>query len=71
MSAPIRKNELEALESMARAKTGTMPDEVIGQRLLALGMIEQSQRGWAVTKRGAMELQRRKALQRTPMAKPR
>ena len=63
---PIRKNELTALEGLGRGQTGGAIDEPAMARLLELGLIEQHSRGWRLTKRGAIDLQRRKALQRTP-----
>ncbi len=64
--APIRKHELIALEGLGRGQSGGTIEEDTLQRLRSLGLIEQSISGWRLTKRGAIDLQRRKSLGRAP-----
>lgn len=63
--SPIRKHELEALEGMARAQPGAAIEDATLQRLLSLGLIEHARTGWRLTKRGTIDLQRRKSLARS------
>jgi hypothetical protein len=62
--SPIRKEELEALEAMARAQPTALPDEVILDRLSKLGLISHRGNTWTVTEKGKMDLTRRKSLKR-------
>jgi len=62
---PIRKHELTALESLGRGQAGSSIDETTLQRLLGMGLIEQTRLGWRLTKRGTLDLQRRKSLSRS------
>ena len=62
--APIRKHELIALEGLGRGQAGGAIDEGTLLRLRKLGLIEQSISGWRLTKRGTIDLQRRKSLGR-------
>jgi hypothetical protein len=62
---PIRKHELTALESLGRGQAGAAIDDPTMQRLLGMGLIEQTRLGWRITKRGTLDLQRRKSLQRS------
>jgi hypothetical protein len=65
MTAPIRKNELEALEALARGQAEThMVDETVMQRLHQLGYAQQRGAHWVITQRGSMELLRRKNMER-------
>ncbi len=61
---PIRKHELTALESLGRGQAGSSIEEPTLQRLLGMGLIEQTRLGWRLTKRGTIDLQRRKSLSR-------
>ena len=62
---PIRKEELAALESMARGQPNATPDEAILDRLSKLGLIAQRGGHWSVTEKGKMDLTRRKSLKRS------
>lgn len=62
---PIRKHELAALESIGRGQAGVSIDDVTMQRLLGMGLVEQTRLGWRITKRGTIDLQRRKSLSRS------
>jgi hypothetical protein len=63
---PIRKEELLALELMARGQASAFPtDEAILDRLSKLGLIAQRGGRWSVTERGKMDLTRRKGLKRS------
>lgn len=64
-SGPIRKHELAALEGMARAQPGASVEDATLERLLGLGLIEKTRLGWRLTKRGTIDLQRRKSLARS------
>lgn len=61
---PIRREELIALELMGRGQHhGAQIDEAVLQRLLSLGLVEQSRGKWDISQRGKMDLQRRKSTQ--------
>ena len=62
--SPIRKEELLALEAMARG-SAVPTDEMILDRLAKLGLIAQRGGRWSVTERGKMDLTRRKSLKRS------
>ena len=63
---PIRKEELSALESMARGQPSNFPiDDAILDRLSKLGLIAQRGGRWSVTERGKTDLERRKSLKRS------
>jgi hypothetical protein len=63
---PIRKEELLALETMARGQASAFPpDEAILDRLSKLGLIAQRGGRWSLTERGKMDLSRRKSLKRS------
>ena len=63
---PIRKEELLALETMARGQASAFPpEEAILERLSKLGLISQRGGRWSLTERGKMDLTRRKSLKRS------
>jgi hypothetical protein len=63
---PIRKEELLALEMLARGQASAFPpDEAILASLSRLGLIAQRGGRWTVTERGKMDLTRRKSLKRS------
>jgi hypothetical protein len=65
MAHPIRKQELETLESIARGQTDqAVYDEAILARLVELGMIEMRRNKWLLTTRAKTDLLRRKTLKR-------
>jgi hypothetical protein len=65
MAHPIRKLELETLESIARAqKDQAVYDDAILARLVELGMIEMRRNKWLLTTRAKTDLLRRKSLKR-------
>jgi hypothetical protein len=63
--SPIRKEELAALEAMARGQSAQLPEEPIIDRLAKLGLIAQRGGKWSVTQRGLTDLERRKSLKRS------
>ena len=62
---PIRKEELLALEMLARGQANAVPDEAILASLTRLGLIAQRGGRWSLTDRGKMDLTRRKSLKRS------
>lgn len=70
MATPISRSEVAALEAIGRSASSasSVPEETLN-RLSALGMAEQRGGRWNTTKRGDVELQRRKALGRTSGSK--
>jgi hypothetical protein len=65
MAHPIRKIELETLESIARAQADqAVYDDAILARLVELGMIEMRRNKWLLTMRAKTDLLRRKTLKR-------
>ena len=63
---PIRKEELLALEMLARGQASAFPtDEAILASLSRLGLIAQRGGRWTLTERGKMDLTRRKSLKRS------
>lgn len=65
MAGPLRKNELETLERIARGQLDlNVADELVLMRLAALGLAEERRGRWAITARGTMDLTRRKSVQR-------
>lgn len=65
MSAPLRKNESDALHAMSRTVTRTCNvEETLLTRLIALGLVEDARGTIEITMRGRTTLQRRKSLAR-------
>lgn len=65
MASPISRQELTALESLGRGTGSTSNiEETVLERLEKLGMAELRGGKWLISKRGQVELQRRKALGR-------
>ena len=65
MAHPIRKHELETLESIARGQADqAVYDDAILARLVELGMIEMRRTKWLLTVRAKTDLLRRKSLKR-------
>ncbi len=65
MAHPIRKLELETLESIARGQADqAIYDDAILARLVELGMIEMRRNKWLLTVRAKTDLLRRKTLKR-------
>jgi hypothetical protein len=62
---PIRKEELAALETLARGQPTIAPDEAIMARLVQLGLAAERGGKWTVTQRGKTDLERRKSLKRS------
>jgi hypothetical protein len=62
---PIRKEELAALETLARGQPAIAPDETIMARLVQLGLIAERGGKFSVTQRGKTDLERRKSLKRS------
>jgi hypothetical protein len=62
---PIRKEELAALETLARGQPTIAPDEAIMERLVKLGLVAQRGGQYSVTQRGKTDLERRKSLKRS------
>jgi hypothetical protein len=63
---PIRKEELLALEMLARGQASAHPtDEAVLASLSRLGLIAQRGGRWSLTERGKMDLTRRKSLKRS------
>ena len=63
---PLRKADVEVLESMERGLRGgiVIEDETL-ERLLKLGLVEEKKRGiWSLTVRARTYLLRRKSLKR-------
>ena len=66
MASPISRLELAALESLGRGHSAASNiEEHVLARLESLGMAELRGGKWSISKRGQVELQRRKALGRT------
>jgi len=66
MSAPLRKNEADALQAMSRTATRTCNvEETMLTRLVALGLVQDARGTIEITARGKISLQRRKALGRS------
>jgi hypothetical protein len=70
MATPISRSEVAALEALGRSASSSpsVPEDTLA-RLAALGMAEQRGGRWSTTKRGDVELQRRKALGRSSGSK--
>jgi hypothetical protein len=65
MAHPIRKIELETLESIARGQADqAVYDDSILARLVELGLIELRRNKWLLTMRAKTDLLRRKSLKR-------
>ncbi|MGH8030738.1 MAG: hypothetical protein ACREO3_12485 [Arenimonas sp.] len=65
MAHPIRKQELEMLESLSRSQADqAVYDEAILARLVELGLIEMRRNKWILTVRAKTDLLRRKSLKR-------
>jgi ribosomal protein S19E (S16A) len=63
---PIRKDEVELLERMAREPLGRAPvDEAILESLEKRGLVEQKRDTWSITTRGKTLLMRRKQMTRS------
>ena len=65
MSAPLRKNESDALHAMSRTVTRACNvEETLLTRLVALGLVQDARGTIEITQRGKMTLQRLKSLSR-------
>ena len=68
---PIRKDEVELLERMAREPLGRAPvDEALLESLEKRGLVEQKRDTWGVTARGKTFLLRRKQATRSKRKRP-